>query len=312
MLKKTVRTALSMTYLASVEQFPQQLREALELSRDIRLTPKPHLLVLCVDSDASSVGEVVQSLGCSIPVFTNTSDVLPAFVNHDTLVICVSYSGMALEVVHCAHAAVKMKTRLMIITSGGKLLAFAQAQNVVRFQLPAGHIENSGLVLMPVVMLLARNNCVLLSKEEVKQGIQALAQTQMREKASEIARQIGERTPCVYAGSQLAASTVCIKESLSRVAKILAHANTFPAMARKDAMVKHGKAYVLLLRDECESQLVQAMLDQYKNNMQERKIPCTEVMLRGKKKWNKLIIAMMLGEYLAYFLAERLGVERKK
>ncbi len=302
-------TAFCMNAVFSIERFHQQLREALELSRDIRLTPKPQAVVLCVDGASASVGEIVQTLGCTLPVFTNKSEDLPAFVNQDTLVVCMSYSGNAPEVLQCAQAAEKMKTRVMIITSGGKLLAFAQAHSIVRFQLPESHMCRIASVLMPLLMLLVRNHCVLLSKDEVEQGIQALAQTQVREKAGEIAYQIGERVPCVYVGSQLAASAVCIKESLSQRAKVLAHTNTFPAMEQTDAGAKQNKSYVLLVRDECESSLVRGMLDQYKSKLRERKVPCTEVMLRGRKRWNKILLSLVLGEYIGYFLAKRLGGE---
>ena len=298
-----------MKTIFSNEKFVQQLREALEVSRDIRLTPKPQLVVVCVDGAAVQIGEIIQTTRCTLPIITNMSDELPACVNQDTLVVCVSYSGNAPEVLQCAQEAVKMKTRLMIVTSGGKLLAFAQAQSIVRFQLPVDRTWSIGLTLMPLLMLLVRNHCVLLSKEEVEEGIRALVQSQVREKAAEIALQIGDRTPCVYAGNQLAASVWCVKESLSRVAKVIAHVNTFPAMLCTDAVSKQSKSYVLLVRDECESRLVQTLLDQYKNKLREQKVPCTEVMLRGKKKWNKILLSMILGEFIAYFLAKRQGID---
>jgi len=76
-----------------------------------------------------------------------------------------------------------------------------------------------------------------------------------------------------------------------------------------DAVSKQSKSYVLLVRDECESRLVQTLLDQYKNKLREQKVPCTEVMLRGKKKWNKILLSMILGEFIAYFLAKRQGID---
>ena len=51
---------------------------------------------------------------------------IPAFVNNKTLVLASSYSGNTEEPVNAVKEALKKKAKIMVITSGGKLKAFAK------------------------------------------------------------------------------------------------------------------------------------------------------------------------------------------
>jgi glucose/mannose-6-phosphate isomerase len=64
---------------------------------------------------------------------------LPAYVGHDTLVIVSSCSGNTEETLSCLDQAKVQGAQITILTSGGKLLEFAQAGSIAHVILPDRH-----------------------------------------------------------------------------------------------------------------------------------------------------------------------------
>ena len=298
-----------MKYLLSIDSFPQQLKEALVLSREIRLMQIPRTIVFCGDGRSGIVGDIMLNLGCLVPIVVNKSEELPVWVNQDTLVFCICYSGNAGEVLQCAHGAHKKHAKLVILTSGGKLLSFAQEQGITCFQLPSNCHWSLGFFLIPMIVVLMKNNLIQVTYDDIEKSVSMLVQVNLKDKASEIAQNIGNKTPLICTNQQLSGAALHIKESMNRIAKVPAHVNVFPAMTYTEQGVRHTKSYAILLRDEAESKTVQECINNYKRGAKEHKLPYTEVMIRGTRQLNKILLAIMMGEYIAYFLAQIGGVE---
>lgn len=74
----------------------------------------------------------------AVPFEVVRSYMLPAYVGHNTLVVASSHSGNTEETVECLNEAQNRGAQVAIVTSGGKLEAVAQAQNIAYATIPAG------------------------------------------------------------------------------------------------------------------------------------------------------------------------------
>lgn len=74
-------------------------------------------------------GRIIRSLDqyiLNVPLEVVTNYRLPNYVDKNTLVILSSYSGDTEETLSCAHDALTRQAKVFVITTGGKLLAYAK------------------------------------------------------------------------------------------------------------------------------------------------------------------------------------------
>lgn len=96
-------------------------------------------VVLCGMGGSGVAGDVVRSVfgpGLPVPVVVVKGYTLPAFCDHDTLVIASSVSGNTDETVSAYRQAVARGSRLIATSSGGQLAAMAEADGVPHLPLP--------------------------------------------------------------------------------------------------------------------------------------------------------------------------------
>ncbi len=297
-----------MNCLQSIDDFHKQLKDSVSLSRDIKLFQKPNAIVVCGMGTGGNVGDIITSLGCTVPVIVNKSDELPLFIDKNTVVFCISYAGTDIETIQCAQEALKKNARLVIITSGGKLLKLAQENSTTIFQLPADSQWALGLMLMPVLLMLVKNGMVKTTMDDISTTIAMLAKTNLKEKAADIATNIGQKTPVIYAPTSLSGAATHIKESINTIAKTEAYANVFPELNHAEMHAVQKAMHAIILRDEKESAIVQQSINTFKKQAKEKQVQYTELMLRGERQFNKIMLAILFGEYIAYYLAQRNGI----
>lgn len=63
------------------------------------------------------------------PIIVNRSSSVPNFVNEKTLSIFISHSGNTIETINCAKEAIKRNSKIVCITSGGKLSEISKENN---------------------------------------------------------------------------------------------------------------------------------------------------------------------------------------
>src|SRR5690554_3321200 len=110
-----------------IAEFAQQLQDALQIGSKAKLKIANNNITNIVISGlgGSGIGGTIAQNYLSniakIPVLVNKTYSLPAFVNEQTLMIACSYSGNTEETVDALNTAIKKKSKIACITSGGKL-----------------------------------------------------------------------------------------------------------------------------------------------------------------------------------------------
>ncbi|BDI33039.1 hypothetical protein CCAX7_50900 [Capsulimonas corticalis] len=79
----------------------------------------------------------------AVPVLVCSEPILPAYVNHDTLVIVMSAGGDADEPVHALSDGVSRGAAIVVIAGGGRLMEMADAQDFPKILLPEASLVSS-------------------------------------------------------------------------------------------------------------------------------------------------------------------------
>ena len=169
--------------LGVVEDFPKQVRVALEIGRsDISLPDASgvdSVVVLGMGGSGIS-GDVVGALaplaGLKVPVLTVKGYQLPAYVGSNTLVFAVSYSGNTEETLDCVEQAHKAGARMVAVSSGGKLAQIAGERGVSLFEIP-GNMQpraSLGYLFVPIVCSLERMGLISGLVEQLQETVELL------------------------------------------------------------------------------------------------------------------------------------------
>lgn len=125
--------------LGKINQFPSMCQQAWLDALDFPL-PQDYsevdgVIILGMGGSAIG-GDLLNSLivsECRIPVMVHRGYSLPAFVDRHTLVIASSYSGMTEETLAAFESSLRRGSRSIVITTGGRLGALAESQQIPSF-----------------------------------------------------------------------------------------------------------------------------------------------------------------------------------
>ena len=109
--------------LKAIEDFPQQCRNALELPKGMSVSGKVDRIVVAGMGGSAVGGDLLKIYmhNAKIPVFVVRDYKVPNFVDENTLVFAVSYSGNTEETLAAFDDAQKKKAKIVAVTSGGLL-----------------------------------------------------------------------------------------------------------------------------------------------------------------------------------------------
>ena len=134
-----------------IENFPSNLREALEIAKANPLTknyPKFTNIMICGLGGSGIGGKLVAGWlkdELDIPVnFCQDYD-LPKYVNNKTLVIASSYSGDTEETLSAVEQAHNKGSYIIAVTSGGKLAEYCKRFHYEYILVPGGNPPRSQL-----------------------------------------------------------------------------------------------------------------------------------------------------------------------
>ncbi|MFA5406765.1 MAG: bifunctional phosphoglucose/phosphomannose isomerase [Candidatus Nanoarchaeia archaeon] len=127
-------------YYNDLIKFPEHLVKALEQMKDFNFNFKPNNIIVCGMGGSAIPGYLLKNycrLKLSLPVDVANGYDLPAWVNSDTLVFIISYSGNTEESLSCLKQSLDRGCKPVLISSGGLLeraavkhsLSFIKAPN---------------------------------------------------------------------------------------------------------------------------------------------------------------------------------------
>lgn len=312
-----------------ITRFPDQCREAASLVESISLVAGPVRQVLTIGMGGSAVGgDLLAGIlygRLGVPLHVCRSYRVPAWAGEETLAFVSSYSGNTEETLSAFAEAKGRGARIVVLTTGGKLGALAEAERLPWVKIPCGLPPRSalGYLLFPTLLLLERSGLVVISTEEIEEALgwlRTMAQElgpsveEARNQAKEVAGALVGKLPVIYGAQDLtAAAAYRWKTQLQENSKVFAVAGALPEMNHNEIVGWGDPAVrefqVVVIRDRGEHPQVVKRFAITKEIIRRRAAGLTEVWARGEGPLSRGLTAVYFGDWVSYYLAVLRGVD---
>jgi len=312
--------------------FPEQCRKAAEIAG--RWTPKtaldgkPDVVVVCGLGGSAIAGDMAAAVYADVldcPMLTNRDYNLPKFVSSKSLVICESYSGNTEETLSAYDDARRRGSRIVCITSGGKLAENAERDGVDLVLVPGGQPPRSatGYMFVAMIFVLEKLGAASGAVENLSGAISLLERAREEWKpetnsennrAKKLALDLFGRIPIVYGSVGITGVTAFRwKCQINENAKAHSFANVLPEFNHNEIMGWEGAAAqssgfaAVFIRDASDTSRI-AQRIKITSKIIPESFPVYDVALEGENNLERLLWGFYLGDFMSVYLAICYGV----
>ncbi len=307
--------------------FPEQCERGWEIGEALKLGGDdagiPNHIVIAGMGGSGIGGDLVKTvLGAQFPspVIVHRGYTLPAFVTSQTLFIAVSYSGNTEETLLSVERAFAQGAKILAVTSGGKLKAFADAHGLPCVIIPAGRPPRAslGYLLMPILSILARLGfgSDLNLQNNLEEAIAVLATLTAdfhpevpESQPKRLAQALHGKLPIIYVPQELEAIAMRWKGQMNENSKSLAYYSVYPEMNHNEIEGwKHPPAltrgcYVIQLRDPIAPFQTRRRMDITAELIQPHTAGISQVHSAGLSLLARLLSLVAIGDWTSFYLA---------
>ncbi len=298
--------------------FTKQLEEAMEIGANASLEKcsKKIANVVITGLGGSGIGgKIVSQLvadNCIVPITINNTYDLPGFVNENTLVIASSFSGNTEETLFAVEAAQKKGAEIAMITSGGKFLELAKANNYNHIVLPKGDSPRAMLTYSLTQQFFLLNHYGLISDEfnnEIPAAIALLNASleAIKTEAKTIAAQLKDKTTVIYSEAKYEGVAIRFRQQLNENAKVLCWHHALPEMNHNELVGWAGgkdEYAVVVFRNEDDFYRTQKRLEITKEIASAKTDTYIEINSKGTSRIQRSLYLILMGDWISVYLAE--------
>ena len=310
-----------------LSSFSEQCKRGWEIGETLELEDcderMPSNIVIAGMGGSGIGGDLVKAaLGAQspCPIVVHRGYTLPAFVTSQTLFIAVSYSGNTEETLLSVEQAFAQGARILVVTSGGKLKAFAEIHDLLCVTIPAGQPPRAslGYLLMPILSAFNRLGFTpdLNLQHDVTEAIALLGKLaeDFQPDASDsqpkqLAQVLHGKLPIIYAPQELEAIAMRWKGQMNENSKSLAYYSVYPEMNHNEIEGwKHPSAltqrcHVIQLHDPIAPFQTQRRMDITAELIQPHTAGITQVNSVGQSPLARLLSLVAIGDWTSFYLA---------
>ena len=323
-----------------LEEFPQKMRDALRLGEELiiptNLLPNPatatisaparnfkNIVVLGMGGSAIGGDLLSDYLAdeLSIPIVVIRGYDIPKFVDENSLVFTVSYSGNTEETISTLKKCLEAKARIIALTSGGKLAVLSQENNFPVIKVPAGIQPRAAIsyLFFPILKALERLGLIKERSSEIEETISIL-QDLSREYcakfpsennlAKKVALSLYQYLPLVY-GSEglLEAVAMRWKTQINENSKWPCFWNIFPELDHNEIVgyeIENNinrQIKIIYLQDKEGLLRVEQRWEITRKIIQGKVAEFMVCPTKGKGKMSRMFSLIFLGDLASYYLA---------
>ncbi len=305
-----------------IENFPNQLREALEIANAAKLTPKHNIQNIIVTGLGGSGigGTIISELvsdSCPIPVLINKDYFLPKYVNQTSLVIISSYSGNTEETLEAMQQAISKQAQIICITSGGKVEEIAKQHNLDVIKIPGGNPPRSciGYSLVQLIKVFVHYSFAPVSLlTDVKNSIDLLEKenNNITTEAKQLAKILFNKIPVIYSLGSCEGVSVRFRQQINENSKVLCWHHVFPEMNHNELVgwtTKNENIAVVTFRTSFDYKRTQKRFEVCKTVFEKYSASVTDIVAKGNSKTEQFIYLINIGDWISLYLAELRGID---
>jgi len=261
-----------------------------------------------------------------IPIQVVQNYRLPSFVDANTLLFAVSYSGNTEELLSMYKEAKKRDVKIVAITSGGKLKASVQNNKGSIVPIPKGLPPRMalGYMLISALTVLEKINLIDTQKNYLLESIRNLKhlaecfsiENKKDNLALKIAKDLYRRIPVIYGSFDITAAVAYRwRTQLAENSKILSFNHLFPELDHNEivgwqeqkTLYKNFVIIVLKDKDDYYRNKVRMEITSFLLKNYPHKI--IEVQSEGKSSLSRIFSLISLGDFISFYLAILNGVD---
>ena len=256
-----------------------------------------------------------------IPFLVTRGYNLPKFVNENTLVIISSYSGNTEETISCFEQALKKNSKIVVITSGGKIGAIAEANSIPIINIQGGFQPRYALGLSFFSLLKIMQELGIASEENIVKKIIDLWQRRGEEYSSDqnqafqIAGEIIGFIPVIYSAEFLASTGYRLKCQLNENSKLHAFNHTLPEMNHNEIIgwesykEKQFHTKVIYLFDKEFHPQNKKRFDILKEMLTEQKVDVLTLSSKEENKKVRIMDLIFLVDWISFYVSVLRGFD---
>ncbi|MBN1353717.1 MAG: bifunctional phosphoglucose/phosphomannose isomerase [Candidatus Omnitrophica bacterium] len=340
---KTVPNLDSVEMISSIDKenmarlltsFPEQCREALSIGERAELkdlAQKKYANIVFTGLGGSAIGaDMVNGYlhkEMKLPLFVNRNYVLPGFVDAQSLVFAVSYSGNTEETLAAYEVALKRDATIIVITSGGKLEELASKNGNALITIPKGYPPRCalGYSFIPAIIALSKLGLAKDKKDIIKKAIDFLETLKTEKLAPEVANEnnisksiaskIFGTFSTIYASETLGSVATRWRGQLAENAKTLSSAHVFPEMNHNEIVgwVNPRKMLdnftAIILKDVDDQPRIKKRMDITASILKNEGFSVLELESQGENFLERMLSLVYTGDFVSFYLSILNGID---
>ena len=325
-----------------LEEFPQKMRDALRLGEEFfiptNFLPAPDSSSVSVPAPTRNFKNIVvlgmggSAIGgnllsdylageLSIPIVVIRGYDIPKFIDENSLVFAVSYSGNTEETLSALKRCLEVKARVIALTSGGKLSVLARENNFPVIKVPAGIQPRAAISYLFFPVLKATERLGLLKERsgEIEETLNILdelsreygAKSPTKNNfAKKVALSLYQHLPLVY-GSEGLFKAVAMrwKTQINENSKWPCFWNIFPELDHNEIVgyeIENSinrQVKIVYLQDKKGFSRVEQRREITRKIIEDKVAEFIVCPTKGKGKMARMFSLIFLGDLMSYYLA---------
>lgn len=302
-----------------IEQFPEQVLEALEIGEkaNINSHDKAITKVYVAGLGGSGIGanyvsEFIREES-SIPYCVGKGYSIPKFVDENTLAICSSYSGNTEETLYSFREMLSTGAKIVIVSSGGKLIEEAKAQGLDYIQVPPNSPSPRACLGYSIIQQLFILNKLGFIKDGFKSSLKSAVDLikfdsdDIKKSAKAVADRIYDKIPIIYTTDRMESVAVRLRQQINENAKMLCWHHVVPEMNHNELVgwtEKHPNMAVIYLRNHDDFKRNKLRIDINQEIISKYSDTIIDIYSKGNSLIEKAFYLTHLGDWVSWYLSE--------
>lgn len=318
--------------IGRIGELPQQCLKAWQGAIDFPLPPDYADVdkVIIVGVGGSAIGgDMVRTLAMlegKATVLVHRDYNLPQTVDERTLVIASSYSGNTEETLSAFSQALQTTAKKLAITTGGRLetLSLERGIPVFTFRYKAEPRVAFGYSFFSLLAFFKKLGLITIEPQDVDETVRVLEELALNldrsipieaNRAKQLAVRLSGRLVTIYGAGILSKVAFRWKTQLNECSKVWAFAECFPEL-NHNAIVGYRypaginqKAFVIMLRSALFHPSILIRYEITADLLNDAGVDHEVVEAKGESPLSQMMSAVLLGDYVSYYLALLNGVD---
>ncbi|MFH1506085.1 MAG: bifunctional phosphoglucose/phosphomannose isomerase [archaeon] len=294
----------------TILEIPLQIKAGYDLGKDIKIEGTFNRIIICGMGGSCIPGDLLRIYlhDSNIPIETFRDYSLPNYIDKNTLVFCISYSGNTEETLSMFKEAMRRGCKTVCICSGARLEKLAETHRTPLIKVPSGLQPRAAVIyqFFPLIRILENNGLIPPKEKEVKNLIESLHKQDIKGLAEKLAGKLVDKIPLIYSSERFYPIAYRWKTGFNENAKIMAFSNKFSELNHNEINGYNnlkGDFHLIILTIDDDLRRMQKRIRVTKELIQKKGVPITEINIKGNYFLTKMFSAIQIGDLTSVYLA---------